>query len=70
MPASPRPSNSRSSNPLFDLRMLEQLACPVCFAQLRLADSAEQIVCVGCGRAYPLIDGIPVLIADRGVLPA
>jgi len=51
----------------FDTRLLEQLACPVCFGDLRLDASGERICCVGCGRAYPLIDGIPVLIADRAV---
>jgi uncharacterized protein YbaR (Trm112 family) len=51
----------------FDTRVLEQLACPVCFGGLRAA--ADAVVCAGCGRAYPLIDGIPVLIAGRAIYP-
>jgi len=51
----------------FDSRVLEELACPVCFGGLRLA--ADAIVCAGCGRAYPLIDGMPVLIAERAICP-
>ena len=49
--------------PAFDGKTLGQLACPVCFGALRLA--ANTVVCVGCGRVYPMIDGIPVLIAER-----
>jgi uncharacterized protein YbaR (Trm112 family) len=45
--------------------MLEQLACPVCFGELRLDASGLQILCSGCQRAYPLVDGIPVLIPAR-----
>jgi hypothetical protein len=41
------------------------LACPVCLGTLRLQEST--VVCVGCGRIYPVVDGIPVLIADRAV---
>ena len=39
------------------------LACPSCLAALRLEGST--VVCAGCGRAYPVVDGIPVLIAER-----
>jgi uncharacterized protein len=49
--------------PVIDRRVLEQLACPVCFGTLQAADDA--VVCEGCGRIYPVIDGIPVLIAER-----
>jgi uncharacterized protein YbaR (Trm112 family) len=51
----------------FDSRLLEQLACPACLGTLRLVSSIDQIVCVECRRAYPLIDGIPVLIPERAV---
>jgi uncharacterized protein YbaR (Trm112 family) len=49
----------------FDPRLLEQFACPVCFGALRLEDCGERIRCVVCRRLYPLMDGIPVLIAER-----
>ncbi|GGA70023.1 hypothetical protein GCM10011507_22010 [Edaphobacter acidisoli] len=42
---------------------LERLVCPVCHQQLGLADGG--IRCMGCGRVYPSVDGIPVLIASR-----
>lgn len=42
---------------------IERLVCPVCRQRLALADGGVR--CVGCGRLYPMADGIPVLIADR-----
>jgi uncharacterized protein YbaR (Trm112 family) len=59
-------SSSLRQASIFDERVLEQLACPVCLGGLRVARDA--IVCAGCGRAYPLIDGIAVLIAERAAL--
>ena len=43
--------------------ILDRLACPVCLGGLRLGDS--RLHCEGCGRVYPVVDGIPVLIPDR-----
>jgi uncharacterized protein YbaR (Trm112 family) len=66
------PANSDSSveSSNFDQRLLEQLACPVCFGALQLLSQDQQIVCTECLRRYPLIDGIPVLIPERAVTPA
>jgi len=47
----------------FDPKIADQLACPACLGALRLEDA--RLVCADCGRAYPIVDGIPVLIADR-----
>ncbi|HEY1902257.1 MAG TPA: Trm112 family protein [Terracidiphilus sp.] len=61
MPAAANPNLS------FDVSVLEsilgQLACPACLGDLRLADN--RLVCAACGRSYPIVDGIPVLIVDR-----
>ncbi|MDE3187281.1 MAG: Trm112 family protein [Acidobacteriota bacterium] len=40
-----------------------RLACPACLEALR--PEAGRMVCAGCGRAYPVVDGIPVLIVER-----
>jgi uncharacterized protein YbaR (Trm112 family) len=42
--------------------LLALLACPVDHA--RLEDRTTSLHCVACGRAYPIQDGIPVLLAD------
>jgi uncharacterized protein YbaR (Trm112 family) len=49
----------------FEAQILELLACPVCLGELRLEEAGAGIVCGGCLRVYPLVDGIPVLIAER-----
>lgn len=46
---------------------IEMLVCPVCRAELARAE--EGLMCVACGRRYPIVDGIPVLLADRAVVP-
>jgi hypothetical protein len=46
-----------------DAAVLSQLACPACHGDLHL--DASHLLCVACARAYPIVDGIPVLIADR-----
>jgi uncharacterized protein YbaR (Trm112 family) len=59
MPASPSPA--------FDPAVLDQLACPACLGSLRL--SQTHLVCTACARAYPIVDGIPVLIPSRAEKP-
>jgi uncharacterized protein len=43
---------------------LIRVVCPVCRAALVL-DGESTIRCTGCGRRYPILDGIPVLLAHR-----
>jgi uncharacterized protein len=64
----PVPLDFQAHSGEFDPRLLEQLACPACLGALRLVSSVSRIVCIECQRAYPLIDGIPVLIVDRAML--
>ncbi|MGP3967097.1 Trm112 family protein [Streptomyces sp. 6N223] len=53
--------------PLIEAALLEILACPVCRSPLREDAEAQELVCTGeaCGLAYPVQDGIPVLLADE-----
>ncbi len=43
--------------------VLDLLACPVCHQ--RLSPAADAVSCTSCGREYPIVDGIPILLADR-----
>jgi uncharacterized protein len=43
------------------------LACPVCYGAI--TPEPEQVLCLQCGRRYPIEDGIPVLLADRAQVP-
>ena len=45
-----------------DARVLELLACPACRGNLRV--EKDRLVCVACGRGYPVVDGIPVLVPE------
>jgi len=61
---------AKPSNPLeFDASVVGRLACPACYGNLRHQNSprhgGSRLICASCGRAYPIIDGIPVLIVDR-----
>jgi uncharacterized protein YbaR (Trm112 family) len=47
----------------FDPSAAAQLACPACRGDL--SASGEKLVCRSCARAYPIVDGIPVLIVER-----
>jgi hypothetical protein len=41
----------------------EGVVCPACFGEL--SAGAGTLVCAGCGRRYPVVNGIPVLIVER-----
>jgi uncharacterized protein YbaR (Trm112 family) len=48
---------------MIDPKLLEILACPACGGDVSL--KSEKIVCLKCGRQYPIKNGIPVLLADQ-----
>ena len=54
-----------------DPALLELLACPASRHPLRLDEAAAELVCTdpGCGLAYPVRDGIPVLLVDEARRP-
>ena len=54
------------NSPDFSLKFVtikDQLACPSCYGDLRL--NAARLICSKCGREYPIVDGIPILIPDN-----
>jgi len=51
-----------------DPSVLDLLACPACQGIISIQENS--LVCAACARAYPIVDGIPVLIADRAELGA
>ena len=52
-----------------DPSLLEILACPNCRADLRVDEAASELVCTGCGYAYPVRDDIPVLLVEEARRP-
>lgn len=53
-----------------DPKLLDLIVCPACHAALSVDDAAAELVCTGCGLAYPVRDDIPVLLVDEARRPA
>jgi uncharacterized protein YbaR (Trm112 family) len=51
--------------------LLDILACPNCHGALAVDHDREELVCVAadCGLAYPVRQGIPVLLIDEARRP-
>ncbi|MCW2808042.1 MAG: hypothetical protein JWQ67_1412 [Marmoricola sp.] len=52
-----------------DSHLLDVIVCPACRQSLAVDEAAEELVCVGCGLAYPVRDDIPVLLVDEARKP-
>ena len=52
---------------MIDKELLAILACPLCKTDVRL--EGDRIVCVKCGRRYPIKDDIPIMLIDEAELP-
>ncbi|HLI28663.1 MAG TPA: Trm112 family protein [Chloroflexota bacterium] len=52
---------------MIDQELLRILACPACGAPLD--QQGAWLCCRGCGRRYPIRDGIPVLLLDEAEPP-
>ncbi len=49
----------------FDRRMLEGLVCPVTQARLRYNAEQQELISEAANLAYPIRDGIPVMLQDE-----
>lgn len=55
-----------------DPQLMEILACPCpAHAELRTGTAADPeadaLTCTGCGRSFPVTDGVPVLLLDEAL---
>lgn len=50
---------------MIDQELLSILVCPVSKTGLILSDDGLELRCIASGLAYPVRDGIPVLLADE-----
>lgn len=48
--------------PVLDNKLLQILVCPVTKAPLDYDEAKQELVCKASGLAYPVKDGIPVLL--------
>lgn len=48
-----------------DRHLLEALVCPVTRAPLKYDRDAQELISKGAGLAYPIRNGIPVMLVDE-----
>lgn len=48
-------------------QFLDIAACPACHSSFAVDYEKAELICVNadCGLAYPVVDGIPMLLVDR-----
>jgi len=51
--------------PPLDPRLLEILVCPLTKAPLTYDRAAQELISVEAGLAYPIRDGIPIMLVDE-----
>ena len=51
--------------PEIDPRLLEILVCPLTKSPLRYDREAQELISEEAGLAYPIRDGIPIMLADE-----
>jgi uncharacterized protein YbaR (Trm112 family) len=44
--------------------LLDILVCPAC--RTKVVVEEQFLACHGCGRRYPIRDGIPIMLVDEG----
>ena len=52
---------------MINKELLEILICPACKGSVKLLD--DKIVCGKCGREYPIVNGIPIMLKDEAGTP-
>jgi uncharacterized protein YbaR (Trm112 family) len=50
-----------------DTRLIELLVCPVCKGPLQRGDDGQALVCPADRLAFPIRDGIPVMLENEAV---
>jgi len=47
-----------------DEKLLDILVCPICKGPLLYRKAEGELICKPCRLAYPITDGIPVMLED------
>ena len=50
---------------MIDKKLLSMLVCPVSKAPLIYLEEQDELVCVSSGLAYPIRDGIPIMLESE-----
>jgi len=51
--------------------LIDILACPACDERppVKPSENGEFLVCVNCGRRYPIRDDVPIMLVDQALPP-
>ena len=52
----------------YDRKMLEVLVCPLTQEILEYSEENQELISKSAGLAYPIRDGIPIMLADEARL--
>ena len=56
---------STKKKKIFDKALLKLIVCPVSKKQLQLDTKKNELISKAAGLAYPIFDGIPILIKEK-----
>ena len=59
------PAASKPKGPGIDPRLLEILVCPLTKSVLEYDREKQELISRAAGLAYPVRDGIPIMLADE-----
>lgn len=54
---------------MIDKELLEILACPADKGDLIYDEENQKLICQTCGRRYPIVNDIPVMLIEKAELP-
>ncbi len=54
-----------NAEPLVSPELLAIMQCPACEGELSERREQPALVCAACGRAYPIREGIPVMLMEE-----
>lgn len=60
-----RQKRTYSEDNMLDKKILAILACPVCKGKVHYQNEQQEIWCKGDGLAFPIRDGIPVMLENE-----
>jgi hypothetical protein len=52
---------------MFDEKMINYLVCPISKQKLEFDKANNRLVSHSANLAYPIIDGMPILLADQAI---
>ncbi len=65
MPAEADTSGATTPHPPIDPRLLEILVCPLTKGPMEYDRAANELISRKAGLAYPVRDGIPIMLPDE-----